>query len=119
MTNDAAGIEGMRAQLNAVETRVEKLESRVDKGFAEVKDLIRSEIADLKGEQIKDHKRELDRLADDQRRVWDHIHAMDENAAKASGSRETLFSAGNALMVLLGGVITVLASWLLGVPFHH
>lgn len=58
-------------QLQLLHEAVQRVEDKIDK-----------EIADLKNEQIADLKKQVDRLADDQRRLW-------ETALKSHGSRVT------------------------------
>lgn len=125
MTTEVAALAEMRGEMTGINSRMDSLESRVDDGFARTDDgikrlegLIIREINDLKQEQLNDHKKQIDRLADDQRRIWDHVHDQDKVAAKQKGGIEALFSAGNLIAVMLGGILTVIAAKLLGVPMH-
>jgi hypothetical protein len=110
-----AEVAALKQQVAGLDDRVSHVNTRITEGFDHLNNLLQREITELKDEQISDLKKANERLADDQRRLWDLVLT---NEARRAGSRETLFSAGHVLMVILGGLITVFASWALGVPIH-
>lgn len=108
-------VAALKQQVTGLDDRVSHINIRITEGFEHLNSLLQREIAELKDEQINDLKKGNDRLSEDQRRLWDQLHIVQNNEAKNSGSRETLFSAGHALMVLLGGLLTVVATWIISV----
>jgi predicted nucleic acid-binding Zn-ribbon protein len=108
-------VAALKQQVTGLDDRVSHINTRITEGFDHLNILLQREIAQLKDEQISDLKKGNERLGEDQRRLWDQVHIVQNNEAKNSGSRETLFSAGHALMVLLGGLLTVVATWVVNI----
>jgi chromosome segregation ATPase len=128
MTTELQEIAEMRGELSGLTTRVGTLETRVDSGFDRLEQLFKQEINDLKQEQLSDAKREITRLGDDQRRIWDELHSQSRLMTQRDAQREarhesqkeakeTIFNMGNLIALLFGGVLTAIATWLLG--GHH
>ncbi len=112
-------------EVAALDNRVTRLENQITVGFQEIKDLLRQEINDLKAEQINELRKANDRLADDQRRLWEKVFDMErrENrrAGEYGGQHKVLGAIGHFLSAAAGGVITWLATWLSSgpPPPHH
>lgn len=64
---------------------------------AEVKELIRGEIATLKRDYI-------DRLADDQRRLWDAVHVLQAREYERKGGSRTWNAIWSFISALIGAV---------------
>lgn len=62
-----------------------------------------------------------ERLADDQRRLWDLIHKLELRDSQRVGGNRVLGSIGRFLSAAAGGFITWLATWLSSgpAPPHH
>ncbi len=111
-------------EVAALDARVTRLEDQITTGFNEIKGLLRQEISDLKGEQINELRKANERLADDQRRLWDRVTEMERRevrrAGEGTGQHRVLGGIGHFLSAGLGGAITLLATWLSGgTPPHH
>ena len=102
-----------------LEGRVTRLEEQITAGFLRIEDLLRQRIDDLKDEQIADLKAQIARLADDQRRIWDTLHAMQLRDSQRAGGNKMLAAIGHFLSAAVGGVVTWLGTWLSGAPPHH
>jgi len=115
----------MSNELGAIEARVTVIEGQIASGFARIEGLLRQEITDLKSDQISDLRKTNERLADDQRRLWDRLVEMErrENrrAGDSTGQSRVLGAIGHALSAAGGGLITWLATWFGGggPPPHH
>jgi hypothetical protein len=115
----------MTNEIAVLDQRVTRMEVQISAGFAEIKELLRQEITDLKTDQISDLRKTNERLADDQRRLWDRVVEMErrENrrAGDHNGQSRVLGAIGHFLSAAAGGVITWLATWLTGggSPPHH
>lgn len=122
----------MPARISAVEERVTGLESAVTIGFNEIKQLIRQEISDLKGEQLRDIKASIDRvetdlkhentrLADDQRRLWDAVRALENGRNADVGTSTANYTWVSGIGHLISGAIGALVSWFVtsGKPPGH
>jgi hypothetical protein len=110
-------------EVAALDARVTRMEIQISSGFDRIEELLRQEINDLKTDQISDLRKINERLADDQRRLWDRLVEMErrENrrAGDHSGQSRVLGGIGHFLSAAAGGVITWLATWLSGGPPHH
>jgi Flp pilus assembly protein TadB len=113
------------AEIAALDNRVTRLENQISDGFERIENLLRQEISDLKKEQIDDLKKANERLADDQRRMWDRLVDMErrENrrAGDHSGSHRVIGAIWAFLCAAAGGAIAWLAGWLTSgsPPPHH
>jgi len=109
----------------ALSARVNHLEGDIKSGFERIENLLRQEINDLKTEQINDLRKANDRLADDQRRLWERVGDMErrENrrAGEHGGRNHVLSAIGHFLSAACGGAITWIATWFAGggAPPHH
>jgi hypothetical protein len=110
---------------SALETRVTALEGAVNKGLDEIKELIHDEIQELKNEQLKEIKASIDRverdvreenkrLADDQRRLWDAVRALEADRNANAGAAVTKRSYSHVITGLLSGGGVAFIAWLLG-----
>lgn len=109
-------------EVTALDARVTHLEEDIRAGFERVEKLLRHEINDLKTEQIKDLRDQNNRVADDQRRLWDRLVEMErrENrrAGDHSGQHRIISGIALFLSTACGGAITWLVTWLLGGTRH-
>src|SRR5579863_6803810 len=107
----------------AIDTRVSRLESSLTEGLKEIKDLIVREIQDLKNDQLKDIKGTIDRvekdlkndharLADDQRRLWDRVQAIELRENQNIGAGKLRGSIWHIGSMMLGATITAIGTWL-------
>ena len=107
----------------AIESRVSKLEDSVRDGLKEIKDLIVREIQDLKNDQLKDIKGTIDRverdlkgdharLADDQRRLWDRVNALELRENQGIGAGKVRGSIWHIFSMMVGALITAIGTWL-------
>lgn len=110
-------------EVAALDARVTRLEDQITSGFERIENLLRQEISDLKTEQISELRKDKDRIADDQRRLWDRLVEMErrENrrAGDHTGQHRVLGGIGHFLSAGLGGLITWLATWFSGNPPPH
>lgn len=105
-------------EVAALDARVTRLEGQITDGFDRIEGLLRQEINDLKAEQISELRKANDRLADDQRRLWDRLidverreHGRDETS---SGQSRILGGVGHFLSAIAGGAIAWLATLFTG-----
>ncbi len=109
----------------ALDSRVTRLENQITLGFERIESLLRQEINDLKAEQINELRKANDRLADDQRRLWDRLVEMEQRenlrVGAQGGGLRVLGAIGHFLSAACGGAITWIATWLAGSgsPPHH
>ena len=99
-----------------LKVRVDRLENSITAGLDRIENLIRQEIKDLKLEQLADIKQTIDRvekdlkgdhqrLADDQRRLWDRLTSLERRENERSGGDRRLHGAWISVSGLLGGAI--------------
>lgn len=112
--------------VTVLDARVTRIEEDISSGFKRIENLLRQEITDLKTEQIQDLRKQNDRLADDQRRLWDRVNDMErrENLrdGEHGGQHKVLGGIGHFLSAACGGAITWFVTWLAGsgsIPPHH
>lgn len=98
-------------EVAALENRVNRLESQITDGFARIEALLRSEISDLKTEQIKDLREGNTRLADDQRRLWERLADLERRDNLRTGGDRKLGSLSFFLSGGLGGLISAVATY--------
>lgn len=113
-------------ELAALDQRVTRLEGQISSGFDRIESLLRQEITDLKTEQIKDLRENNSRLADDQRRLWDRITAMEsrenQRVGEHGGQHRVLGAVWAFVCAACGGIITLFGTWFMGgnsPPPHH
>ena len=82
-----------------ISARLESMESLIER----IETLLQKEISDLKTEQIADLRRQIERIADDQRRSWDAIRALETVRDRAHGG-------GKVLSGLVTGLIAIVSS---------
>lgn len=112
------------AAVHALDARVTRIEDQITDGFGRVEALLRQEINDLKTEQINDLRKANERLADDQRRLWERVFEMERRETRRSGHQSgaarVLSALGHLFSAGIGGVIAWAASYFSGgSPPHH
>jgi hypothetical protein len=116
--------DSMPERIPALEVRLGVVEDALSHGLKRIEDLIRREISDLKAEQLKDIKASIDRvekdlkgehqrLADDQRRLWDAVRALELSSGKLHGGSIVLRSVAHSVTGIVAGAIGALLTWLL------
>lgn len=105
-------------EVAALETRVTRLENQISAGFERIEELLRSEISDLKTEQLTDLRKTNDRLADDQRRAWEAIRTLEQREAQRYGGDRKVGSWAHFVSGGIGGVITAAVTWFSTRPPH-
>jgi len=104
------------SEVSQLEERVSRLEHKIDDGFAQ----LRLQLVPLlvREEQVNAQQKTLDRLAEDQRRLWDLVHAMQLVESARVGRGKVLTSVAHFLSAGMGALATWLATWLAGGPRH-
>ena len=103
-----------------LEGRVSRLEEQITAGFERIETLFRQQLVDLKNDQIGELKKQIERLADDQRRLWDLIHTLELRDSARTGGNKALAAIGHFFSAGIGGLVTWFATWLSGgAPPHH
>src|SRR4029077_8242830 len=75
----------MPEPIDLLEGRVDSLEKAITDGLSRIETLLRQQIQDLKSEQLKDLKDNYLRIADDQRRLWDAVRALEMARSRSDG----------------------------------
>lgn len=125
--HEAVGEEIMPDRIAGLETRIERIEDAVTAGLDGVKDFIKQEIQELKTEQLHDIKSSIDRverdskaahdrLADDQRRAWDAIRALEADRFRRQGGAGAMKALWTSLTAVIGGGVGAFIAWLLHRP---
>jgi hypothetical protein len=96
----------------ALDNRVTRLENQIMEGFKEIKSLLTREIDDLKKEQLRDLRGALDRLADDQRRLWEAVGKLQNRASERTGGSKAIDRLWSIVAMIIGGALTFAGSWL-------
>lgn len=92
--SDGARIAALEAIVSNLTTAVNRLDATITEKISAIKD-----------EQIL-YLREADqRLADDQRRAWEAIRALENDRFKRQGSISAMLTAVSALVGLIGGAV--------------
>jgi len=99
-------------EILALDQRVTRMENQIASGFDRIERLLRSEIDDLKKEQINDLREALRRLADDQRRAWEAIEMLRRREDQKIGSSRTLENLWRAMSAVIGGILALGGNWL-------
>jgi hypothetical protein len=76
--------------IDLLERRVNSLEQAITDGLTRIETLLRQQIQDIKGEQLKDLKDNYQRLADDQRRSWDAIRELEKARSQTAGGARVI-----------------------------
>jgi hypothetical protein len=122
------------ADIAALDSRVTALERTVPDGLKRIEDLIRQEIHDLKREQIGDIKiaitrvetdtkstldriertleKEIERIADDQRRLWEAVAVLQASNSQRTGGSKTLDRVWNIVGIMFGAAAAIGGSYL-------
>jgi t-SNARE complex subunit (syntaxin) len=98
------------ADAKLISTKLENLEGSIER----IEALIMKEITDLKNEQIADVRKTLekyasdgskaiDRVADDQRRLWEAVRSLENDRNRAHGG-------GKVVAGLITGIISIVSS---------
>lgn len=85
------------ADAQLISNRLENLENLIER----VEALIRQEISDLKKEQIADLRKENERLADDQRRLWEAVRSLEADRNRLHGGGRVVTSMMTALIAIV------------------
>lgn len=99
-------------KVDALESRVTRLEEAISNGLTRIEDLLRQSIGDLKAEQIKDLKDNYLRLADDQRRLWDAVRVLEKAKSRNDGGMQVVGLIWNVVSACIGGGIVGVLNWL-------
>ncbi len=99
-------------EVTALDGRVTRLETQIAEGLKRIESLLRSEINGLKTDQIKDLREANARLADDQRRLWEAMRAMEMRESQRIGAGKALTGISHFFSAGLGGFVTWLMTWL-------
>lgn len=100
------------SEVDALESRVSRLESQITDGFQRIESLLRAEISDLKTEQINDLREANKRLGDDQRRLWERVNDVERRENIRMGGDRKLGSISHFLSAAIGALIGAFTSWL-------
>lgn len=87
------------SDVKLISTRLESMEGLIER----IEALLQKEISDLKTEQIADLRRQIERIADDQRRAWEAIRSLENDSNRAHGG-------GKVLTGLITGFISIVGS---------
>ncbi len=113
----------MMSEVAALDNRVTRLEQQITSGFNRLEGLLRQEITELKTEQINDLKKNNERLADDQRRLWERLGEMERRENRrvgdSTGQYRVITAIGHFISAALGAAVTWLATWFSGGTPHH
>jgi len=104
------------SEISQLEERVSRLEHKIDEGFAQLSAQLIPLL--VKEEQINAQQKTLDRLAEDQRRLWDLVHAMQLVESARMGRGKVLTGIAHFLSAGMGAAVTWFAAWLTGGPKH-
>ena len=103
------------SELAAVESRVAHLEGSIggiQQALARIEGLIRTEVNDLKNEQIAQAFKAIERIADDQRRLWDNVGKLELRDGQRTGGSKAMDRVWSAVAMMIGAAITFAGSWL-------
>ncbi len=100
------------AAIADLDRRVTSLESVVTSSLNRIEGLIRQEIQDLKTEQISDLKKSIERIGDDQRRVWEAVRSLEGDDKLRTGAARAVDKFGNFISIGLGATIGAIVTWL-------
>lgn len=113
------------SEIVALEGRVNRLEGQITDGFDRLENLLRQEINDLKKEQIDDLKKANERVADDQRRLWDRLVDMERRENRRSGDHAGTNRILGSIFALTAAAFGGFVTWLVAYftsgnpPPHH
>jgi hypothetical protein len=94
---------GMLAtQLAALGGAIEHIQKSMEGSVARLEALIAREIGEIKTEQIADSKRSIERLADDQRRMWEALRVIETRQADQGGA----FRAIHGFAIFAGSLVS-------------
>jgi len=91
-------------RIPAMISQIETLQQSVTR----IEALITREIQDLKNEQIADLRRQNDRLADDQRRAWEAIRALENERNRMYGGVKVIHAVVATVSGLVGAGVAAL-----------
>jgi len=96
-------VEGPVERIPAMIQQLENLSQAIGR----LEGLIHNEISDLKNEQIADLKRAVERIADDQRRLWEAVRAIENARSATQGGVKTLYAVFVIASSILSSFVTV------------
>lgn len=100
------------SELDALEGRVTRLEDQIAAGFLRIEGLLRTEITDLKNEQIQELRKANERVTEEQRRMWEHVGALELRETRRSGGERKLASIGHLVSGGIGALLSAIITWL-------
>lgn len=126
-SDNPTGVRSMGERIPALEQRVAHLEATLTNGFSRLEEILRQQISDLKNEQLRDIKATIDRverdgkiaherLADDQRRLWDAVRALENDRSQRGGAVSVWHGLAHAVTAMLSGAVGAALAWFLGRP---
>lgn len=95
--------------IDRIPAMMEKLDS-LHEAIARVEKKIDQEIADLKQEQIADLRVAIDRIADDQRRLWEAVRALETDRNQDKGSWRVIQGITGLVAGSVGAALTATIS---------
>ena len=96
-------VEGPVERIPAMIQQLENLSQAIGR----LEGLIHNEISDLKNEQIADLKRAVERIADDHRRLWEAVRAIENARSATQGGVKTLYAVFVIASSILSSFVTV------------
>ena len=96
-------VEGPVERIPAMIQQLENLSQAIGR----LEGLIHNEISDLKNEQIADLKRAVERISDDQRRLWEAVRAIENARSATQGGVKTLYAVFVIASSILSSFVTV------------
>ena len=117
-------VDAVPERIPVLEERVARLEHGVTAGLERIENIIRQEIQDLKSDQLKDIKASIDRverdlkgdhqrLADDQRRLWEAVRTLEKSNNERIGGTKTASAVAHLTSGTVGGTIAAIVAWML------
>jgi hypothetical protein len=82
----------------------------LQQGQLRLETMLDREIKQLKTEQIADLRRDKDRLADDQRRLWEAVSLLQQNQHISAGGRQMVQTLMTACVGLVSGGMGAVAA---------
>jgi len=98
--------------LTSIDGRLTRLETTIDARLDRIETMLSKEISDLKNEQINRLEKLIDRIGDDQRRLWEALRKLEERDAVRRGSSGVIVGIGHLFSAAIGGLIAASANWL-------
>lgn len=104
-------LETVAQQVRTLEASFTRTEAIIERTFAELKAMIKDEVLRLKNDQLAEIRKEAERLADDQRRSWEAIRALERNENERKGGFKIIHALWAAVLAALGAIATLLVAY--------